>query len=76
MRFDLPLPLEVLIYRALNADGVDGRHERLVYAWEVMTCQITASTLWAVCHALSLRSEGSTTLVASSRARPSGTGSS
>ena len=52
----LPMPLEVLVFRALNAEGVDGKHERLVYAWEVAV-QIAATSAWAVCRHLDLRSD-------------------
>ena len=55
-RLALPMPLEVLVFRALNADGVDGKHERLVYAWEV-AIQIAATSAWAVCRHLDLRSD-------------------
>jgi WD40 repeat protein len=42
------MPLEPLIFRALNAQGIDGRHERLVYTWEI-AIQIAAASTWALC---------------------------
>lgn len=54
-RIALPMPLETLLYRGINADGADGAHERLVYAWEVLV-QIAATSTWAACRHLGLRS--------------------
>ncbi|MBM4360368.1 MAG: hypothetical protein FJ096_19855 [Deltaproteobacteria bacterium] len=54
-RADAPAPLDDAIYDALGAEGVDGRHGRIVDTWE-LALQIAATSAWAVCRHLGLRS--------------------